>query len=140
MRHFTPGISTYDMDHRLTKTTPAINPSAMKLADLIFTGFNKRVAALHRETGEIVWQWKAYHNGYVTLLLDGDLLVVSVNGNMYGLDAMTGRKIWQNEMEGFGYGVASLVSLNGVSGACQPAQAAVEAASHAAMTSSIPQS
>ncbi len=99
----------------------------MKLSDLVFTGFNKRVAALDRQTGKVVWQWKAYHNGYVTLLLDGEMLLVSVNGYMYGLDALTGREIWQNEMEGFGYGVASLVSQNGMTGASLQNVAAAQA-------------
>lgn len=106
----------------------------MKLSDLIFTGFNKRVAALQRGTGQIVWQWKAYHNGYVTLMLDGEMLIVSVNGYMYALDALTGREIWQNEMEGFGYGVASLVSVNGVTGASLPSAVADQQAA-AAVTS-----
>lgn len=100
----------------------------MKLSDLIFTGFNKRVAALDRASGEIVWHWKARHNGYVTLLLDSGHLIVSVNGFMYALDALTGRLIWENEMAGFGYGVTSLVSQNGVTGASLPAQAAAVAA------------
>jgi outer membrane protein assembly factor BamB len=108
----------------------------MKLSDLVFTGFNKRVAALHRETGRMLWQWKAYHNGYVTLLLDGEMLIVSVNGFMYGLDALTGREIWQNEMEGFGYGVASLVSVNGVTGASLQSVAAAQAAQAAATAAS----
>ena len=25
---------------------------------LIFVGFNSRVVALHRDTGEMVWQWR----------------------------------------------------------------------------------
>jgi outer membrane protein assembly factor BamB len=109
----------------------------MQLSDLIFTGFNKRVAALQRETGEIVWQWKGYHNGYVTLLLDGGMLIVSVNGYMFGLDALTGRKIWQNEMEGFGYGVASLVSVNGVTGASLQSVVAEQHAAASVATSSV---
>jgi outer membrane protein assembly factor BamB len=108
----------------------------MKLSDLVFTGFNKRVAALDRQTGKVVWQWKAYHNGYVTLLLDGEMLVVSVNGYMYGLDALTGREIWQNQMEGFGYGVASLVSQNGVTGASLQSVVAEQHAAASVVTSS----
>ncbi len=84
------------------------------LSDLIFTGFNKRVAALHRDTGSIVWQWKAPSgSSYTTLLLDGDRLIVSVHGYTYALDACTGRQLWANDLPGFGFGVASLVSLRG---------------------------
>ncbi len=88
----------------------------MNIADLVFTGFNKRVAALDRKTGQIVWEWTA-HSGssYTSLLLDGDRLIVSVHGYMYALDALTGRQLWFNKMSGFRYGVASLASVNGTS-------------------------
>ena len=81
----------------------------MHLSDLLFTGFNKRVAALHRDTGEILWQWKApFGMSYTSLLLDGDRLIVSVDGYMYALDPFTGRQLWMNEMKGFGTGIAIL--------------------------------
>lgn len=86
----------------------------MQLKELIFTGFNRQVAALDRRTGLIIWQWKAAKGrSYVTLLLEGDVLVVSVDGYMYGLNARTGVELWCNEMTGFGMGVASLASVNG---------------------------
>ena len=86
----------------------------MNLNDLVFTGFNKRVAALNRNTGAIVWQWSAPSGStYTSLLLDGDRLIVSVHGYMYALDAASGQQLWANEMSGFGYGVASLVSVRG---------------------------
>lgn len=86
----------------------------MNLNDLVFTGFNKRVAALNRHTGAIVWQWTAPSgNTYTSLLLDGDRLIVCVHGYMYALDAASGRQLWANEMAGFGYGVASLTSVRG---------------------------
>jgi hypothetical protein len=31
----------------------------MHLSDLVFTGFNKRIAAAHRDSGQLLWQWKA---------------------------------------------------------------------------------
>ncbi|MCF7785039.1 MAG: PQQ-binding-like beta-propeller repeat protein [Prosthecobacter sp.] len=87
----------------------------MNTADLVFVGFNRRVAALERQTGELVWEWKAPNGlSYVSLLLDGDMLIASVNGYMYGLDAATGNERWYNEMKGFGTGVAALVSANGM--------------------------
>lgn len=86
----------------------------MDIADLVFTAFNKRVAALHRDTGEIIWQWTAPSGEtYASLLLDGDRLIVCIHGYMYALDAATGRCLWGNEMKGFGFGVASLASVRG---------------------------
>ena len=86
----------------------------LTVADLIFTGFNRRAAALHRDTGQIVWQWKApAGSAYTTLLLDGDRLIVSVQGYTYALDALTGRQLWANDLPGFGTGVASLASVRG---------------------------
>ncbi len=100
----------------------------MNIADLVFVGFNRRVAALERRRGDLVWEWKAPNGlSYVSLLLDGDMLIVSVNGYMYGLDAATGRERWYNEMKGFGTGVAALVSVNGMSSNPVTAAAAEEA-------------
>lgn len=86
----------------------------MNVTELVFTGFNRRVAALHRLTGEIVWQWRAPKgSAYVSLLLEPGLLIVAVDGYMYGLDPLTGGQLWYNPMDGFGMGVTSLVSVNG---------------------------
>ncbi len=107
----------------------------MSLNDLLFTGFNRRVAALHRDTGEILWDWKApAGSSYTNLLLDGDRLIVSVSGYTYALDPLTGAQLWMNEMKGFGYGVASLASVHGSSSAHLLAAAAADAAGAAAAT------
>jgi len=90
----------------------------MSLDELVFVGFNSRVLALDRETGEIVWTWQAAkpkNGGYVTMLLDGDRLVVSVNGYMYCIDPASGEQLWYNETKGFGTGVASIASVRGQS-------------------------
>ena len=88
--------------------------SNVAIADLVFVGFNKRAAALHRETGEIAWQWKASKGmGFVALLLDGERLIASVHGYTYCLDPLTGKELWMNAMSGFGLGVPCLVSFRG---------------------------
>ena len=108
----------------------------MKTADLVFVGFNLRVAALKRQTGEIVWQWQARNGAaYVSLLLDGSMLIVSVSGYMYGLDAATGNQLWYNPMKSFGTGVTALVSVNGMSSNPLSAAAAQQAAQQASQTS-----
>ena len=86
----------------------------MPLEQLIFVGLNGYDVALHRDTGEIVWSNNDMHRGMVTLLLDGDLLVVSSSGYLYGLDPLTGKILWHNPMKG--YGMASptaMVSIRG---------------------------
>jgi len=111
----------------------------MNTADLVFVGFNRRVAALKRQTGEIVWQWQAPNGAaYVSLLLDGGMLIVSVSGYMYGLDAATGQQRWYNPMKGFGTGVTALVSVNGMSSNPVSAAAAQQADQQASQTSTTP--
>ncbi len=85
------------------------------LEQLVFVGFNSRVVALNRDTGDIVWKWISHRgNGYTTVLLDGDRLIVSVIGYTYCLDPLTGRQLWYNELKGLGTGVTSLASVNGI--------------------------
>ncbi len=89
---------------------------AADLNNVFFVGLNSRVAALDRNTGEIVWQWRApkpKSGGYVSLLLlDQQRLIASVNGYTYCLDPRTGEQHWSNELAGFGSGVASIVALD----------------------------
>ncbi len=87
---------------------------ATKHNNLVYIGFNSRVAALDKNTGEIRWDWRARKgSGYVSLLLiDDDQLIVSVIGYTYCLNALTGEEKWFNALSGFGSGVASIVALN----------------------------
>jgi len=83
------------------------------LDKLVFVGFNSRVAALDRDSGEICWSWKAGKgSGYVSLLVDGAALFVSVNGYAYCLDAATGTERWMNPMSGFGVGVTTIATVH----------------------------
>jgi outer membrane protein assembly factor BamB len=84
------------------------------LDQLVFVGFNSRVAALNRDTGETVWKWKCPKGmGCTTILLDGDRLLVSVQGYTYCLDPLSGQQWWVNELPGMGTGVATLASVRG---------------------------
>lgn len=103
-----------------------------KLDQLVFVGFNGYAVALDRDTGEIVWSNNDLKAGYVTLLLDGDRLIVSTNGYIFCLDPYTGRTIWHNPMTGYGYGPTSIASTRGNTGDLMNAHAAAAAAAAAA--------
>ncbi len=87
---------------------------AQDLDGVVFVGLNGRVAALDRNTGTIIWDWRSPkpRRGYVSLLLlDERHLIASVNGYTYCLDPQTGRQLWFNKLSGFGTGVTSIVAL-----------------------------
>ena len=86
----------------------------LRIDELVFVGLNGYALALHRETGEIVWYNNEMKSGYVTLLLDGDRLIVSTNGYIYCLDPLTGQILWNNPLRGYGMGApTSLTSVRG---------------------------
>ena len=86
----------------------------MSIHDLLFIGFNSRVAALRKQDGQMAWSWKSPKgSGYVAIHLDADRLWVSVDGYTYGLDALTGAELWRNELPGLGTGVVCLATASG---------------------------
>jgi outer membrane protein assembly factor BamB len=102
----------------------------IKLEDIVFVGFNKQVIALDRYTGEKKWDWKSPKGtGYPTMLLDGDRLIVSVQGYTFCLEPTTGALVWENELKGHGTGITCVVSTRGSSsGAVQQIHVAAAAA------------
>src|ERR1700720_4152914 len=109
----------------------------MNISDLVFVGLNGYALALHRDTGEIVWYNSSMKSGYVTLLLDGNRLIVSSNGYIYCLDPLTGEILWHNPMTGYGAGApTALVSVRSQINPALIQQAAAKiAAATAASTS-----
>lgn len=80
----------------------------------MYVGFNAKVIALDRYTGEVVWSWEAPSgSGFVALLLDGDRLIASVQGYTYCLDPMYGGEVWSQPLKGMGVGVPCIASLRG---------------------------
>jgi outer membrane protein assembly factor BamB len=110
----------------------------MTIDQLVFVGLNGYALALDRDSGEIVWSNDEMKSGYVSLLLDGDRLIVSTNGYIFCLDPLTGRILWNNPLRGYGAGApTSLVSVRGESSQTLSQQAAAaRAAAGAAATSS----
>ena len=123
---------------------PAAGPGArvLRLEDLVFVGFNSRVAALDRYDGTLRWSWKSPKGtGFVALLLDGDRLIASVQGYTYCIDPLSGLEVWRNTLKGFGVGVTSIASVHGASAGSAIAEAqAQQARRNAAASGGAPTS
>jgi len=102
-------------------------PRDVTLMDLVFIGFNRQVVALHRDDGELIWEWKSPEgSGFPAVLLDGDRLVISVQGYTYCLDPITGDLLWTNPLKGYGIGTATIASIYGNTGSTAAAAIIVE--------------
>jgi outer membrane protein assembly factor BamB len=98
----------------MTASEQPIDAALPEAGELVFVGFNSRVAALDRQTGELVWSWKCPRgSGIAALLVDDDRLIVSVQGYTYCLDPASGGEIWSNPLKGMGVGTACLASTRG---------------------------
>ena len=86
------------------------------IGDLVYVGINRRVIALDRYGGQVVWEWRAPRgSGFVALLLDGDRLIAAVSGYVYCLDPLYGQVVWENPLPGYGTGLTTLASVHGSS-------------------------
>jgi len=99
---------------------PPLRPSRLKLGDLLFLGLNSHVVALNKKTGTEVWRASlkgGMSSGYtfVTLLVDGEMIYAHTKGEVFGIEAISGRVLWNNGLKGFGYGLASLAVKDGFS-------------------------
>ncbi|QDU52759.1 outer membrane protein assembly factor BamB family protein [Gimesia panareensis] len=83
-----------------------------QITDLLFLGFNSRVLAMDRDTGALIWSWKAPkgRSSYVAVLVDDGQLFVSIDGYTYCLDPFSGDQLWFNGLKGFGYGLPTLAT------------------------------
>src|SRR5436190_19338374 len=105
----------------------------MTIDQLIFIGLNGYALAIDRDTGEIVWYNSQMESGYVSLLLDGDRLIVSTNGYIFCLDPLTGQILWNNPLRGYGSGApTALLSVRGQSSQTLIQQGAAKRAASAA--------
>lgn len=106
-----------------------------ELDRMVFVGSKNRVAALHPETGAVLWQvtvptafWSV--SSYMTMARDGEWLYVAVGSRVHKLDALTGTVMWSQDVSGLGALPVMLAGPSG-SGAGQQHLAAVAAASAA---------
>jgi len=90
----------------------------MSTSEVILIGLKRRVAAIARGNGKILWSTELSGGmtaDFVTLVCDGTTVFAYTGGHLHGLDFTTGRILWVNELPGFGYGVGSLCLPDGAS-------------------------
>ena len=77
----------------------------------IYAAFNGRFFALDRRDGSILWRWTTPKGGnFVTLLPDGDQLLVCSDGYLWALRAEDGLCLWSQPFKGEGTGIPVLAS------------------------------
>lgn len=96
------------------------------ISNLVYLGTKAHVTAIDRTTGRTFWQTKLKvglspsGDSFVSLLVDEGLVYAHTYGQLFCLDAANGDVLWQNELEGLGYGIASL-AVEGRASASPPA-------------------
>ena len=116
----------------------------MNPSDIVYVGAKGHVAAFSKLDGSLLWKTSLKETifssgtGFVTLLVDGDRVYAHSFGELHCLDALSGQRLWKNELEGLGYDIASVAVI----GASAPSIAALakhranEQASNSAASSS----
>jgi outer membrane protein assembly factor BamB len=85
----------------------------MSIDNMVFVGIKGTAIALDRSTGKILWQTHLTGSSFVQLVLDGDNLYATTQGEVFCLDPITGDGRWHNELKGYGLGLASIVTAKG---------------------------
>lgn len=84
----------------------------MPMNDMVFVGIKGTAIALDRATGQILWQTHLTSSSFVNLVLDGENLYATTQGEVFCLNPANGNPRWHNGLKGFGLGLASLVTPN----------------------------
>lgn len=87
----------------------------MQIHDLVFVGVKWHVLAIHKHTGAEVWRSKlkgglGSGSAFVTLLVKEHHVYAHTGGELFCIDALSGRIVWHNELSGMGYGLASIAT------------------------------
>ncbi len=82
----------------------------MTTSQLVFVGIKGSVIALHAQTGQQAWGVHLSGANFVNVQVLEGKVIAACNGEIFCLDAATGRTVWQNGLKGFGFGLATLAA------------------------------
>jgi len=83
----------------------------MKISDLVFVGIYGYALALSRTNGEQLWKVNLSGYDMVNIVVDGNVLLATSNGEIYCLNPLTGATIWHNQLKGMGTGLAAIATV-----------------------------
>jgi outer membrane protein assembly factor BamB len=86
----------------------------------IFVGIHGDVLALDRATGQQIWKTELKGSDFVNVMLDDDRVIAATKGEVFCLDPATGQLLWHNELPGSGWGLVTIATASGSSGAMPP--------------------
>ena len=82
----------------------------MKTSQLVWIGIRGRVIALNKTTGEQVWATRLRGSDFANVLLEDDKVFAADYGELYCMEALTGRVLWHNKLKGYGIGLATIAT------------------------------
>jgi len=95
------------------------------ISNTLFVGVKGHVAAIDKLDGSVLWKTQltgamSMGHRFVTVLVEGERVYAHCHGELFCLDASTGKQLWNNKLEGLGYDIATLA----VEGKAAPSPAA----------------
>jgi outer membrane protein assembly factor BamB len=83
------------------------------MGNFIYVGIKGSVLALVRATGQVAWQTALKSSDFVNVIRDGEDLFATTRGEVFCLDANSGKIRWGNALKGMGWGVVSVAASDG---------------------------
>ena len=118
---------TYNQTGNRRRDNPACTlfHQTIMSSNTVYIGLKGHVAAIDTNDGRTLWQTKLRHGAvsghrFVSLLVEEARIFAHTHGELYCLDAETGRVLWNNPLDGLGYDIAS-IAVAGASASALPA-------------------
>jgi len=105
----------------------------MNAADIVVVASVCKVAAFHKADGRQIWEtvlvsgFFKFGETFVTLALDESGVYAHTKNELFRLDLLTGKVLWQQKVASLGRGVASMAVLGTANGTTTSAFAHLEA-------------
>jgi outer membrane protein assembly factor BamB len=82
----------------------------MPSSKVIYLGIKGSVIALDASSGNQIWTSSLIGSDFVNVVLDGDNLYATTQGEIFCLNPVDGQGRWSNKLKGFGLGLCSIAS------------------------------